>query len=191
MNVSTNIMDAASVVKNGGLAVIPTDTLYGLVASVANEEAVKRLYKVRKRNWDQKCLILIDSIERLSDFGIKRGSFPSFVKDFLVQHWPGPVSVELPVMGEEKQEEYKFLHKGTNLLLFRIPAHKELRLFLKETGPVLAPSANLPKEEPAYTCVEAQGYFSEDVDVYVDGGQKKTTASQVWVVEGEEMKRLR
>lgn len=184
-------MHAVPALVRGGVVVVPTDTLYGITACALNEDAVRKLYATRQRDWGQKCLILMNSIAQLADFGVRVSGLPDFAREFIQAQWPGPVSIELPVTDEQKKDSLDYLHKGTDCLMFRIPAQKSLREFLSESGPLLAPSANLPGQEPSYTCKTAQGYFGEVVDVYVEAGEKKGSPSQMWVINGGKMERLR
>ena len=56
-------MDAVSILKNGGVVVMPTDTIYGIVGSALNLEVVEKIYKLRKRILDKPMIILVGSIK--------------------------------------------------------------------------------------------------------------------------------
>lgn len=146
------------------ISVIPTDTLYGIVASALDVSAVQRLYAVRGRNPEKPCIILMAGADELSRFGITPNRR---IKRFLDSVWPGPVSVILPVSGDE----FAYLHRGTHSLAFRVPKNDYLQKLLRETGPLLAPSANPEGKPPAETITEARAYFGDAVDQYVDGGR--------------------
>ena len=64
------INEISSVIDNSGIAVIPTDTIYGIVCSATNKKSVERLYRIRKRNPDKPMIVLIDSINALKIFEI-------------------------------------------------------------------------------------------------------------------------
>lgn len=66
-----------SILKSGGVGILPTDTLYGLVASAFDEKAAERIYELRKRTPDKPMIILISSLEDLKTFGIEL-SFSQF-----------------------------------------------------------------------------------------------------------------
>ena len=80
--------------------------------------------------------------------------------------WPGKVSAVLPC----SDEQWAYLHRGTGTVAFRLPDDAGLRALLRETGPLVAPSANPQGEPPAKTIEDAEGYFGDTVDFYVDGG---------------------
>lgn len=156
--------------KSGGVAVIPTDTIYGIVGSALNPDVVERIYKLRKRSTNKPFIILISSIKDLSIFNIK---ITKKQKDFLQKNWPNPISVILPC----PQEKFAYLHKGTNSLAFRIPKGEALLKFLGQTGPLVAPSANHEEEKEAETIEEAKRYFRNEVSFYQDGGIIKSEPS--------------
>jgi L-threonylcarbamoyladenylate synthase len=154
---------AQSVLISGGVAVIPTDTIYGVVASALDVEAVERVYALRQREPDKPCIVLLSDASELSRFGITSTAAQQSVLD---QNWPGPVSIILDCPGDT----LAFLHRGTGTLAFRVPADEELRSLLAATGPLIAPSANLAGEAPATTVEEAEAVFGDGVGAYIDKG---------------------
>lgn len=150
-------------INEGGIGVIPTDTIYGIVGSALNEQAVEKIYTLRKRVTDKPFIILISSIDDLEKFEVKLSDSQ---KDFLEKNWPNPLSIILPVAADK----FQYLHRGKKSLAFRIPKDSELIELLKETGPLVAPSANIEGEKPAETIEEAKTYFGNGVDFYIDRG---------------------
>ena len=148
--------------NRGGLAVIPTDTLYGIVACARNKDAAERLYTLRHTSSRKPFIILIDRIETVTDFGV---ILTTTQKQFLKKVWPGKVSVILPCT----LKRFSYLHRGTQSLAFRVPKPKNLRALLRKTGPLVAPSANSEGEKPAQTIREAKKYFGDAVALYVPG----------------------
>jgi L-threonylcarbamoyladenylate synthase len=142
--------EAVGVIKSGGIVVMPTDTIYGILASALNEGAMTKLYRLRRHDTNKPFIILIGEVDDLKKFNI---TLTSAQKEQLEKLWPGPVSI---IIGHQA---------------FRLPASLELREFLKATGPIAAPSANLPNQPPATTAAEALTYFGNEVDLYVDGGK--------------------
>lgn len=151
-----------AVIRKGGIGVMPTDTIYGLVGSALSRAAVERIYRIRKRNPKKPVIVLIGDLADLARFGIK---LEPRVKTFLEKIWPGPYSVVLPCPGKK----FAYLHRGTETLALRLPKPQWLRALLRATGPLVAPSANPEGKPPAKTIAEAKKYFSERVDFYVSG----------------------
>ncbi len=162
----------SDILKTGGVVVMPTDTLYGIVGSALNQSTVENIYQIRQRRPDKPCIILIGDISEIEKFSI---SLTEKQKEELEKYWPGPVSVVLDC----REEAFSYLHRGTNTLAFRLPENKELRDLLLQTGPLIAPSANTEGGVPAKNIKEARDYFGDSVDLYVDGGDISGKASKV------------
>jgi L-threonylcarbamoyladenylate synthase len=76
-------------------------------------------------------------------------------------------------------------------LAFRLPADEELRAFLRETGPLIAPSANPEGKSPATTIAEARTYFGEMVDSYQEAGILSGAPSTLVTIEEGKIRILR
>lgn len=146
-------------IADGTVGVLPTDTVYGLVCSAADEEAVKRLYGLKNRE-QKPGTIIAASIEQLVEMGIKARYLKA-----VEQFWPNPISIIIPT-----GLDLGYLHQGKTSLAIRIPSDKPLVDLLERTGPLLTSSANHPGEPEATSIQEAQKYFDDSVDFYVDGG---------------------
>ena len=169
---------------------MPTDTIYGLVGRAEDKRAVERIYKIKGRAPDKPCIILIGDVAQIEKFGIIL-SVPE--RNFFEQRQPRPTSVILDC----ENQLFEYLHRGTNTLAFRLPASEKLRALLLETGPLIAPSANIEGEPPARNITEAKRYFgdsvdpvrgregsqrvstSNGVDLYIDGGVVAGKASRI------------
>ena len=167
------------ILNSGGIGVIPTDTIYGLVGQALNPDTVEQLYKVRQRKPDKPFIILISQLKDLELFDIQPDEK---TRAILGKVWPGKVSIVLPC----RSDKFSYLHRGTNTLAFRLPDKKDLIEILKTTEPLVAPSANPEGLEPAHTIEEAKKYFGEEVDFYVDGGRLDSPPSTlIKIVDGE------
>lgn len=159
------LTQAAPLIKAGKVGVIPTDTIYGLVANALIPDAVARVYRLKEREPGKPCIVLIPDVSELKRFGI---SLSARDRAALSRVWPGAVSVILPCA----EERFSYLHRGTKTLSFRSPADGWLKEFLKASGPLVAPSANPEGAPPARDVNEAKRYFGNRVDFYVDGGTR-------------------
>lgn len=144
--------------NNGAVGVLPTDTLYGLVCRAADQAAVKRLYKLKHRE-KKPGTVVAASIEQLVDLGLKA----RYLK-VVEQYWPGPISIIIPCV------DLSYVHLGVGSVPVRISADASLNKLLFSAGPLLTSSANQPGQPPANNLAEAQVYFDNQVDFYVDGG---------------------
>ncbi len=155
---------------SGGIGVLPTDTIYGIVGSALNPDVVAKIYRLRKRNLKKPLIVLISGFADLLKLGIK---LKSEQEKILKQIWPGPISVILPC----PKKSWEYLHRGTRSLAVRMPKNKTLRAILAQTGPLVAPSANFEGQPPATTVAEAKEYFKNNINFYEDGGKKKIIPS--------------
>ncbi len=171
-------------IVQGGIAVVPTDTIYGVVASAFSKRAVEKIYTVRGRNSKKPCIVLISDIKDLRRFGVTL--LPAEC-DLVRSWWPGPVSVVFPGISQE----FSHLHRGVGSLAFRIPNNQKLRNLIKTTGPIIAPSANRESEPPARTIAEAHAMFGDAIDTHVDGGLCKSPPSTVVAFENGAVRLVR
>lgn len=152
------------ILKSGGVGVMATDTIYGLVGSALNPKTVERIYRLRQRDKNKPFIILIGSLMDLAMFGIKLSSGR---KRILKKLWPGKVSIIFPCA----RNKFRYLHRGGKTLSFRLPADRGLRSLLIAVGPLVAPSANAQGLKPAANIKEAKKYFGARVDFYNDSGR--------------------
>lgn len=174
--------DVITILSHGGVGVLPTDTIYGIVGSALVPETVARIYRLRKRNPRKPTIILIASIDDVKKFGV---AIDMPTKKILSEIWPGKVSVVLPIVSSKKSmlKKFDYLHRGTKKLAFRVPKPLWLRGLLQKTGPLAAPSANCEGESPALTIRAAKKYFGENVDFYADVGKLVSKPSTLIAVE--------
>jgi L-threonylcarbamoyladenylate synthase len=151
---------ASKLAADSAIGVIPTDTIYGVVARASDEAAVERLYKLKHREHKPGTLIAA-SIEQLESIGLKHRYLTA-----VEQYWPGAVSVIIPCA----DPALAYLHRGKMSLAVRLPGDEDLQKLLVQTGPLLTSSANPPGEPPANTVDDAKQYFGDEVDFYIDGG---------------------
>ena len=146
--------DLEKVLQNGGIAVIPTDTIYGVVGRADLPATVARIYKIKNRAPEKQCIILIGDWSETKKFGVDSSKFKIL----------------------ETDEPTSFILDG---IAFRRPQKPEFQDFLLQTGPLIAPSANPEGLSPAQNISEAQNYFGDAVDFYEDGGTLTGRASKI------------
>jgi L-threonylcarbamoyladenylate synthase len=146
--------------KGKSIGVIPTDTVYGVVARASDKEAVKRLYDLKERE-NKPGTIIAASLDQLEEMGLKHRYLKA-----VEQFWPGSLSVVIPC----SDPNLEYLHLGKRSLAVRLPEPKDLQELLIKTGPLLTTSANPPGQPTASSIKEAKEYFRDKVDFYIDGG---------------------
>lgn len=151
--------ELVDILNSGGIAVLRTDTLYGIVARADDEAAVERVYGTKGRTSRKSCIILLSDVEECyGDADELRDEIEK------LGHEPTSFLIDSPRAPE-------WLLRQNNELAYRVPHSAPLRSLLSQTGPLIAPSANPEGEPPARTVDEAKAYFGENVDAYVEGGE--------------------
>jgi L-threonylcarbamoyladenylate synthase len=151
--------DAVAKLLTGGVGVLPTDTVYGLVARAVDQAAVARMYALKRRE-HKPGTVIAASVAQLVELGVP-GSYLRRVEHL----WPAAVSVETPL-----GENLAYMHQHTGREGLRVVANEGLRKLLEQTGPLVTTSANQPGEPSSNTVGQAWDYFDDAVDFYVDGG---------------------
>lgn len=161
MQIYTSLSDpaVAQLLQDGAVGMLPGDTVYGVMARAADQEAAARVYTAKQRD-GKPGTIIAASIDQLVELGLKRRYMVP-----VSEYWPGAVSVIIPC-----GPELAYLHQGKLGLAVRIPDDAQLLKLLVQTGPLLTSSANLTGQPTAITMQQAQQYFGDTVDFYVDGG---------------------
>ena len=141
---------AAEILNRGGVAVIPTDTVYGLAARPDFPAAVERLYTIKGREAKKPIALLASDIAAIERFGY---AVTGKARELAEAHWPGALTL---VIGQEG---------------FRIPDHAKTRALLAACGGVLrVTSANLSGRRPATDAPQALADVGLSADFVVDDG---------------------
>ena len=160
------IEEAARVIKKGGVCVIPTETAYGLAASIQNERALEKIYEIKKRPFHKPLLILVES---LSQAPVEMSRIPSYVFKIIERFWPGPLTLLLPA----RKDASRFLTGGSQKVGLRISSHPVAMALIKRVGqPVTATSANLSGMDLSKTIAQVKEQLSHlEPDYYLDAGE--------------------
>jgi L-threonylcarbamoyladenylate synthase len=164
------------VLEQGGVCVVPTDTLYGLVALDSKPEAVRRIYRIKERPPDKPLIRLIGSSESVTRYSDQE------VPPRLGTCWPGPLTII-------------FRARSGGTIALRCPDDPFLQELFRRTGgePIVAPSANLSGREDIRSCEDLVQIFSGKVELIVclRSGPRTTRPSTIVDVSGDEWKLLR
>lgn len=165
-------IDAAiAAVKNGGLAVIPTDTSYALICDAFNVGAITKLRMAKKQNSDVALPIAAASIETIRGVA----NFSTVANDLASALWPGPLTV-LTVAQDSLSWN---IGQAGSALAVRVPHHEVAQAVLSGIGPTVMTGAQLAGESSVQTVELAQAALSDLVDVYLDGGPLSPRISTV------------
>ncbi len=157
------VREAVSALRRGDLAVLPTDTVYGIAADAFSPPAVDRLLAAKGRGRDMPVPVLVGSWRGLD--GLADHVTPS-MRSLVEAFWPGPLTVIVraaPSLAWDLGET-----RGT--VAVRMPLHPVALAVLAETGPLAVSSANRTGMPPATTAAEALEQLGSSVAVYLEGG---------------------
>jgi len=161
-------VQAGEIIRRGGVIAFRTDTFYGLGADPANASAVRKIADLKGRE-GKPILVLVSDPDLVPKY-LRR---TSALFDRLAKHfWPGP----LTLIGTAANELPEVLTAGTGTVGIRLPNDEGVRTLLRTCGGALtATSANPSGEQPGRSAPEVARYFSNGIDLIVDGGEVNTT----------------
>lgn len=132
-----SVKKTASFIKRSEVAAFPTETVYGLGANVFDEEAVEKIFKVKKRPADNPLIVHISDKKQIELLAEK---VPDTAKKIIARFFPGPITIIL----KKNEIVPDAATAGLDSIAIRMPASSIARKFIKECGvPIAAPSANL------------------------------------------------
>ena len=157
-----NIIDASRIVKKGGLAIFPTETVYGLGCDPFNLDSVQRIIDI-KGNRTKPLPILISSINAAKKVAYISPNGKKLAKKF----WPGPLTIIFPK--KDNISDIVTFHK--NSVGLRIPNNTvALKLIQLSGGLLIGSSANKTNEKPPKKIGKISEELKENVDIILDGG---------------------
>lgn len=152
------IMGVAGVIRGGGIAVIPTDTVYGLSASIFHPGAVDRVFEAKRRPPDRRVPILLGTA---ADLPILVSNVPHAAWALIERFWPGPLTLVLPA----KSSVPGSITRGGRTVAVRVPAARSCLELLQVLGePLVGTSANVSGSPAAVTAANALAQLGGSVD---------------------------
>jgi len=149
--------------KKGELVVYPTDTLYGIGADIYNTEAVKKVFKVKKRPINMPLSIALSSIEELSDVGFIDKKSRILADLFL----PGPLCLVV----KKREIIPDIVTSKSKKIAIRIPNNKKALNLIKKFGPITCTSANIHGEPTLENIKKIRMKFKYEISLYLDEGE--------------------
>lgn len=162
-DLARGIEAAAAALRAGRLAVLPTDTVYGLAADAFDAGAVRRLLQAKGRGRDMPPPVLIAATRTLDALAT---NVPLYAREIVAELWPGPLTLVC------RQQPSLTWDLGDNraTVAVRMPDSEAALRLVREIGPLAVSSANLSGKPAATVVEEAQEMLGESVAVYLDGG---------------------
>lgn len=175
------LKEPAEIIKNGGIVIFPTETVYGIGANGLNEEAIKKLYQVKQRPLNNPISLLVNSIEMIEKItqNISEKEY-KLIKEFM----PGPLTIIL----KKKDIIPDVLTANGDTVGIRMPENEIALKLIEYAGvPIATPSANISGKQSGTDIETIKKDFDGKVDYFVDAGKSKIgiASTVIQVIDGK------
>ncbi|RLF28644.1 MAG: threonylcarbamoyl-AMP synthase [Thermoplasmata archaeon] len=180
MHKKFNLTDTVKALENGEIIVYPTDTLYALGADIYNTEAVKKVFKIKKRPFSIPLPIAVADLQWIKKIALVNNTAWKLAEHFL----PGPLTL---VLRKRKDTKLDIVTANQNKIAIRIPNNKIALNILSHFGPLTATSANIHGKKTPHVINEIKMQFSEhrDIALYIDYGHLNSKPSTIMDLTSE------
>lgn len=162
--ITTEIDEAAGIIRAGGLVAVPTETVYGLAGNGLDEAAVEKIYEVKGRPAVKPLSLMVADESAFAKYG---RDVPRSAYTLAAAFWPGPLTI---VVGAADCVPPIVLAGGSTVGL-RCPEQAQTQELLRRCGlPLAAPSANPSGADSPKTAQKVAEYFDGKIDAIIDGG---------------------
>jgi len=153
-----------SILRRGGIVAFPTDTVYGLGASIRLPQAVERVYEVKRRPRDMALPVLLADASQLPEVA---ESIPAVAWRLIHRFLPGALTIVLP----KAKSVPDIVAAGGTTIAIRIPNHPITLALIRGLGAgLVGTSANVSGQPSPLTASEALCQLGDEVDLIIDGG---------------------
>ena len=172
-----------SVLNKGELAILPSDTVYGIFADATNINAIKRVDEAKHSNKPH--LILVSSFKMLEEYTLEINDLQRKIID---KYWPNTLTILFKKNDKISDE----LTKGSEYIAIRIPNNKELINLINKIGkPLISTSANITNKDVITDISLIEEELKNKVSYIYDGGRINDVASTIIKVEDNKIIFLR
>ncbi len=154
--------NAAEILNSGGVALLPTDTVYGLMASPAHPAAVAKIFALKGRDAAKALPILVADAAQITALGVALTPRSQALLDRRI----GALTLILPL-----KTPPAWLAGRTEIAV-RMPDDARLTALLQQTGPLLATSANASGQETPAEVADILAQLTDAPDIVVDDGPR-------------------
>lgn len=159
---------AAEALRAGLLAVLPTDTVYGVAADAFSPTGTAAIFSAKRRGRDFPLPVLVRSPKQLAGLTT---SVPEAAERLMAAYWPGPLTI---VVASEPNLTWD-LGASEGTVAVRMPLDDVTLEVIRAVGPLAVTSANISGSPPAVTVADARRQLGDEVEVYVDGGPRSSS----------------
>ena len=159
------VEEGIRVLKRGGIVAYPTDTIYGLGASMSIRPAVERVYQLKERPQDMALPLLLADASQVTEVA---EPVPPIAWDLIHTFLPGALTIVL----HKAKSVPDIITAGGETIAIRIPNHPTPIALIRGVGsPITGTSANLSGRPSPLTAPEVHSQFGDKIDLVIDGGR--------------------
>lgn len=183
----TSLERAAQIIKNGGLIVVPTDTVYGIACDPFDSKAIDKLFEVKHRPRSKSIQVLLPDLDVLQYLGLKLVDPLDKLSDAFLPGALSPIALAEPSSRLASIRRDVAADGSVHLSqAIRVPDSASLRRILSVVGPLAATSANLSGQESSTSAQQAYEVLGDDVELYLDAGHTPGPISSTVVAANSE-----
>ena len=165
---TNGINEVVKEILNGKIVFIPTDTVYGIAANPYNNEAIKKIFAIKKRPLSSSLVLLCSNHKMAKKYAVFNKIANNLVKDF----WPGPLTLILKKTTHSKISK-KWLSKN-NSIGIRIPDHKVPKKIIDKCKfPIFCTSANISGKKSSRDIKDIIKNFKNEKITIINDGETK------------------
>lgn len=180
-----NVDKIVKVINEGKLVISPTDTVYGIMGDALNDEVIKRVFFVKKRDVKKPLILLMNSIEMIYEYTC---NINELEQELINKYHPGLLTIIL----KKNDKISNLITSGLDTVGIRIPDNKDLLSIIgKLNRPVISTSANISGSEVITNIWMIENELKENIDYIEDGGELSDSYSTIVVVIDGKIKILR
>ena len=178
-----NIDRIVNELKMGNIVITPTDTVYGILADALNEDAVKKVYDAKKREYGKPFILYVSDINMLYEY---TKDLKDLEKELIDKYTPGKLTIIL----NKNEKVSDLVTKDT--VGIRIPDNKDLIEIIKRVGnPLITTSANISSKETITSIDKIEKEMLDKIAYVEDGGEITALPSTIVKVENDKIVFLR
>lgn len=151
--------EASKRLLSGGVVAVPTETVFGLAASIYHEEAIKQIFMFKGRPSDNPLITHVSSIKQVE---VLTEELPQDFINLVEVFWPGPLTLVIPIIKERLSST---ICAGLPTAAFRMPSHRIALALIEKTGPLVMPSANLSGKPSSTMSSHVESDFGKEFPV--------------------------
>ena len=160
----SKLKEPAGIIKNGGIVIFPTETVYGIGTNGLNEEAIKELYDIKQRPLNKPISLLVNSIDMINNIA---KDITDLEYTLIKKFFPGPLTIIL----KKKDVVPNIVTANLDTVGIRMPTNEIALKLIEYAGvPIATPSANISGKPSGTNPEDIMKDFDNKVDCFIDDG---------------------